>query len=163
MKEWCSCMKRKKGQRSDALNEKYPPSEDCSCDICKKFCIRPGWWTVKEAAKAMKAGYGKRMMLEIAPDFTIGVLSPAFKGCEGNFALQEYSCSGCNFLNDGLCELHDAGYQPLECRFCHHTRSGQGLLCHDDIAKDWRTQEGQELVKKWASEYGLYVKYGITK
>lgn len=143
------------------LAEKYPPSKPCSCDICRAFCSRPGWWTVEEARRAMSAGYGNRMMLEISPEFTFGVLSPAFKGCEGDFALQEYSESGCNFLREGLCELHGTGFMPLECRFCHHSRSGQGLVCHSEIAGDWRTKEGQELVKKWASEYGLYEKYQI--
>lgn len=109
----------------------------------------------------MTAGFGNRMMLEIAPEFTFGVLSPAFRGCEGDFALQEYSGSGCNFLHEGLCELHGTGHMPLECRFCHHTRGGQGLVCHGEIAGDWRTKEGQELVRKWASEYGLYEKYQI--
>jgi hypothetical protein len=149
------------GRQPMSLNEKYPPSEPCDCEICKAFCIRPGWWTVEEAARAMEAGYGNRMMMEIAPEFTFGVLSPAFKGCEGDFALQEYSRSGCNFLHDDLCELHGTGLQPIECRFCHHSRSRQGLICHYDIAKDWRTLEGQELVKKWASVYGLYAKYKI--
>jgi len=154
-------MKQKKVKQYRSLNEKYPPSEPCSCETCKAFCIRPGWWTVVEAAKAIEAGYGNRMMLEIAPEFAFGVLSAAFKGCEGDFALQEYSRSGCNFLRDDLCELHGTGLQPLECRFCHHSRSGQGLKCHEDITKDWRTPEGQELVKKWASAYGVYAKYKI--
>jgi len=154
-------MKRKKRKRPSFLVEKYPPSEPCSCDVCRAFCTRPGWWTVEEAARAMDAGYGNRMMLEISPEFTFGVLSPAFRGCEGDFALQDYAKAGCNFFRDGLCELHGTGLMPLECRFCHHSRSGQGLICHDDIAKDWQTAEGQELVKKWASEFGLYEKYKI--
>lgn len=153
-------MKRKK-KRSGILNDKYPPSESCSCEVCKAFCIRPGWWTVEEAARAIVAGYGSRMMLEIAPEFTFGVLSPAFKGCEADFALQDYARAGCNFFRDGLCELYGTGLMPLECRFCHHERSGEGLLCHEDIADDWCTPEGQELVRKWASAFGLYMKYRI--
>ncbi len=153
-------MKRKR-KRPGSLNEKYPPSAPCSCEACKAFCIRPGWWTVKEAERAMGGGYGGRMMLEIAPEFDFAVLSPAFKGCEGDFALQEYSRAGCNFLREGFCELHGTDLMPLECRFCHHDRRGQGLLCHNDIAKDWRTPEGQELVKRWATAYGLYQKYKI--
>lgn len=101
------------------------------------------------------------MMLEIAPDFTFGVLAPSFKGCEGDLALQRHSKSGCSFFREGLCELHETGLMPLECRFCHHSRGGQGLICHNEIAGDWHTKEGQELVKKWASEYGLYAKYRI--
>jgi hypothetical protein len=42
-------MERKKKHRS--LREEYPPSEPCSCEICKSYCVRPGWWTVEEAIK----------------------------------------------------------------------------------------------------------------
>jgi hypothetical protein len=143
-------MKGKKRARS--LNEKYPPSEPCCCEICRSYCMRPGWWTVHEASRALKAGYGVRMMLEVSPDFTYGVLSPAFSGCEGNFALQEYAKNGCNFLKDGLCELHGTGYEPLECLFCHHLRAGLGPKCHADLEKDWRTPAGQRLVRQWMEE-----------
>lgn len=144
-----------------SLNEKYPPSEPCSCDICKSFCMRPGWWTVKEATKAFDAGYWDRMMLEISPDYSYGVLAPAFYGCEQDFALQNYSTLGCNFFKKGLCELHGTGLEPLECRFCHHDRMGQGQNCHLDIAKDWKTKEGQILVLKWERLTGIRERYGI--
>ena len=63
------------------------------------------------------------MMLEMSPAFTFGVLAPAFKGCEMKFAYNEYASAGCTFLIDEQCELHGTGYQPLECRFCHHDRA----------------------------------------
>ena len=148
----------KKAIRSRTLREKYPPSPPCSCDICRAYCARPGWWTVDEAVKALEAGYGPRMMLELPPDFAFGVLAPAFIGCEQNFALQEFSHLGCNFLCNGLCELHGTGLQPLECRFCHHARKGLGQKCHADIEKDWRTPKGQALVAKWLKEYGIKIR-----
>jgi hypothetical protein len=89
------------------------------------------------------------MMLEVSPEMTFGVLSPAFKGCEMNFALQAFSKSGCNFLSDGLCELHGTGLEPLECRFCHHTRRGMGQKCHADLERDWNSAKGRALVAKW--------------
>lgn len=92
------------------------------------------------------------MMLEISPDMTFGVLSPAFKGCERNYALQEFAKNGCNFLNNGLCDLHGTGFEPLECLYCHHLRKGLGQKCHEDIEKDWRTPEGQNLVKEWIKQ-----------
>jgi hypothetical protein len=142
-------MKETKRKKQLSLTEKYPPSQPCSCDICKAYCVRPGWWTVEEAAKAIEAGYGSRMMLEISPEMTFGVLSPAFLGCEKKIALQEFASLGCNFLKNGLCELHGTGLQPLECRVCHHLRQGIGTKCHADIEKDWNTPLGQELVNKW--------------
>lgn len=99
------------GRRHTTISfaEKYPPSEPCCCEVCLSYCRRPGWWTVAEAAGAIEAGYGERMMLEISPEFTLGVLSPAFKGCEKFFSLQAYANNGCTFLKDGLCELHGGG------------------------------------------------------
>lgn len=129
--------------------QKYPPSEPCTCEICLSYCKRPGWWTVEEAEKIIKAGYCSRMMLEMSPEMNFGVLSPAFKGCEMNFALQQFSSNGCNFLKNNLCELHGKGLMPLECRFCHHSRTGLGAKCHRDIEKDWHSKAGRKLIEKW--------------
>jgi hypothetical protein len=145
---------KKKGSRS--LAEQYPASPPCSCEICLQFCKRPGWWTVSEAGRAIGAGHGNRMMLELAPDRSFGVLAPAFKGNEAKAALSIFSGRGCCFLNEGLCELHGTGHMPLECRFCHHGRPGQGPKCHADIEKDWRTPAGKTLVARWIKESGLW-------
>ena len=138
------------------LTERFSPSESCTCDICVNFCQRPGWWTVSEAANAIAAGYAHRMMLEIAPDFTFGVLAPAFKGNEGNLALQFFAKSGCTFLVDERCELFPSKLMPLECRFCHHTRSAQGPVCHAAIETDWHSTKGSQLVNQWGRITGLW-------
>jgi hypothetical protein len=135
------------------LAAKYPPSEPCSCNICVSYCRRPGWWTVEEARIALENGLGYRMMLEISPEFTFGVLSPAFKGNEGTFALQLFANNGCTFLRNNLCELNGTAIQPLECRFCHHDRHGEGMKCHHDIEKDWNSPAGQKLVKQWFEKF----------
>lgn len=139
----------------EAVAKKYPPSEPCSCEICRGYCARPGWWTVGEAARAILYGLTGRMMLEVSSDFTFGVLSPAFFGCEGHIALQEFARYGCNFYKEGLCELFGTGLMPLECRFCHHSRAGQGTACHTDLEKDWRTPAGQILVQRWMKLTGI--------
>lgn len=154
-------MQPKKINHKKTLAEKYHPSEPCSCEICMQYCKRPGWWTVAEASKAVGAGYGNRMMLEMSPDKTFGVLSPAFKGCEADFALNIYASKGCNFLKNNLCELHGTGFQPLECRFCHHERRGLGLQCHLDVENEWKTKEGQALVKKWGDITGFWERLKI--
>lgn len=136
-----------------SLPEKYPPSEPCACDECRAYCARPGWWTVEEARRAIRAGYGPRMMIEVSPERTHCVLAPAFRGCERSFALQECAQSGCCFLKDGLCELHATPHMPLECRFCHHARRGLGARCHSDIERDWNTKRGQELVAQWVRAF----------
>lgn len=148
-------MAKPRSKHKKSLLEKYPPSEPCSCEVCVGFCSRPGWWTVAQAEQAIQASFGNRMMLEISPDRTFGVLSPAFKGCEGNLALEPFSKNGCTFLKNGLCELFNNGYEPLECLFCHHERSGQGTLCHHDLEKDWNSSKGKALVEEWGKESGL--------
>ncbi|MGD8403630.1 MAG: hypothetical protein PVJ21_08210 [Anaerolineales bacterium] len=131
------------------MSRKYPPSRAGACEVCLGYCMRPGWWSVAEAARAMEAGYSPRMMLEVAPEFTFGVLSPAFKGCEGDLASNLFSRNGCTFLRETQCELYGTGHQPLECRFCHHERLGLGPLCHADLERDWNTRRGQMLVREW--------------
>lgn len=144
------------------LEEKYQPSEPCSCDICKSYCLRPGWWTVDEAEKVILSGFSNRIMLEISPENDFGVLSPAFKGNESNYALQLFSKNGCTFYNHELCELFGTGLQPLECRYCHHDRKGLGLQCHLDIEKDWKTIQGQKLIVQWGNIIGFWKRQGLV-
>lgn len=143
------------------LHEKYPPSEPCSCEKCISFCNRPGWWTVEEAEKAIVAGYANRMMLEIAPEEDFGVLSPAFKGNECNYSFQLFSKNGCTFLQNGLCELHGSGLEPLECRFCHHDRTGLGLKCHLDLENEWKTAAAKRLIVRWGNLTGFWKRQGL--
>lgn len=143
------------------LIKRYTPSKPCSCAICLSYCERPGWWTVEQAARAIDAGYAHRMMLEISPELTFAVLSPAFKGNEGNIALQILSRHGCTFLRENLCELFGTGLQPLECRFCHHTRPGLGRKCHSDIEKEWYSQKGQKLIIQWNEITRVFERNGL--
>jgi hypothetical protein len=145
-------------KRTGILLAKYPPSDPCSCEICVNYCKRPGWWSVSEAITALDAGFGKRMMLEMAPSNQYGVLSPAFRGNEIDFAREIFSDQGCTFLADQRCELHGKGFQPLECQFCHHDRIRKGIECHQDIGRDWDSDEGRELIVRWSKETGFWDK-----
>ena len=107
---------------------------------------------MEEAAAALGAGYGARMMLEMGQGNAFAVLSPAFKGNEQGFAAQEFANQGCTFLTEDRCELHATGHQPLECRFCHHDRPGEGVRCHADIEKQWNTAAGRALVVRWSND-----------
>ncbi len=148
-------------KKSKTLYEKYPPSEPCSCRICLAYCQRPGWWTIEEAEKAIASGYGNRMMLEISPELNCGVLSPAFKGNEGNYALRIFSDQNCTFLQKDLCELFGTGFQPVECRYCHHSRKGSGSKCHLDIEKSWNTPAGKRLIVRWGNLTDFWKKQGF--
>jgi hypothetical protein len=96
------------------------------------------------------------MMLEMSPDRSFGVLSPAFKGNEVDFARERHSKNGCTFLTDSRCELHGTEFQPLECRFCHHDRQGLGPQCHADIESDWNSVAGRVLVVRWSKVTGFW-------
>jgi hypothetical protein len=121
---------------------------------------------VRQAAAALNAGYANRMMLEVAPERTFGVLAPAFRGCEGGFALEQHAARGCAFLNDERCELHSTAFQPWECRVCHHDRPGLGPRCHAAIEEDWKTPAGRALVARWCKLTGIWNdlgRYGLEK
>lgn len=141
------------GPVARTLAEAFPPSPACGCEICRAYCARPGWWTVAQAARALAAGLGGRMMLELSPDRAFGVLAPAFHGCEGTFALARHAGNGCTFLQAGLCALHATPHLPLECAYCHHARRGLGPSCHAALEADWRSPEGRALVRIWAEAY----------
>jgi len=143
------------------LVRKFPPSQPCQCAICLSFCRRPGWWTVHQARHAITQGYSNRIMLELSPDFRFGVLSPAFKGNESEVAVQAFANNGCTFLHDNLCELFGSGLEPLECRFTHHARLGDGIKCHQALEVDWQTPEGQQLVIQWCEGNDLFARYGL--
>ena len=139
-----------------SLVEKYPASAPCSCAVCVSYCRRPGWWTVEGAEAALQAGYGNRMMLEMGAGNAFAVLSPAFRGNEAAFAAKAFSNQGCTFLKNDRCELYGTGHQPLECRFCHHDRPGQGTRCHNDIEKQWNSAAGRALVVQWSNSSGFW-------
>lgn len=146
---------------NENLHKKYPPSKSCTCKKCVSFCIRPGWWTIDEAAKAINEGFASRMMLEVSPEKDFAVLSPAFKGNESNFALQINAKNGCTFLHNNRCELFSAGLMPLECRFCHHDRMGLGVKCHSDIEQQWKTNDAKRLIVRWGNLTGFWEKQGL--
>jgi hypothetical protein len=102
------------------------------------------------------------MMLEVSPERDFAVLSPAFKGNEGGYALQNFADKGCTFHRNGLCELFGTGFQPLECRYCHHDRTGAGSDCHADIEKEWNTTAGKRLVVRWGNKTGFWQKQGLV-
>lgn len=148
--------------RKRDLGSKYPDSPPCSCDVCVSYCQRPGWWTVEEASTALDAGYGDRMMLEMSPDRAIGVLAPAYKGSEMNFAVKPAANPHCTFLVESRCQLHGTGHQPLECRVCHHAQPGRGPRCHADIEKQWNTSAGRALVVKWSNQTDFWRRIGAS-
>jgi hypothetical protein len=58
-------------------------------------------------------------------------------------------------------QLFGIGLQPLECRFCHHTRRGLGRQCHSDIEKDWYSEKGQKLIIRWNEITRVFERYDL--
>ena len=131
------------------LYDRFPPSKACSCTTCISFCRRPGWPLVEEMHLAIDAGLASHLMLEFSPNLSFGILAPAFFGKEGMFALTCFSNNYCTFFDQGRCALFGLPYRPLECRFCHHERIGQGKACHLALAHEWNTSKGKRLVHRW--------------
>ncbi len=149
-------------EQYETMLQLLPPSAACCYEVHKN-AHRTGWWAVEEAKKAIEAGLSPRMMLEVSPDLSYGVLSPAYRSCEGNVSLSSCRKNGCTFCADGLCRLYNTGLQPLECRFGHHPSADIASNCHQTIERDWRTSKGQALVQAWTNEVGLWVRYKFTR
>lgn len=147
----------------------------CTCDMCVGARERnPGWFTPEEAMQAIKAGYARRMMRDwYVPDEHVAsehdkiyVLAPASQGFGGtdapeipeglNLVAAMFWCKGrCTFLNKGLCEIHDSGFKPLQCRDAFCCDEGTRKYDRSDrdsnvsVAKLWNTEEGRAIVRAW--------------
>lgn len=148
-----------------ALELRYPDAPACSCKLCKAQCHRPGWMTVEEAKAAIAAGYGDRLMIDylhLGGDQFIGVLCPAYTGREGKLAEWSGGVGGCVLQTaDGLCEIHDSGFKPLECRTASHDPSKAKRRpgnIKEDIAREWMSLEGVLLLRLWHDERNESVK-----
>jgi len=149
---------------------KLKPSEPCTCEVCVGMCKRPGWPTPEEAARLMDAGLADRLMLDYwvgEPD--IEVICPANPGYEGahawepsgfvdalcligsGFGRDNPLLSGCTFFKNGLCEIHESGAKPIECRVGHHDAAiPKGS--HEQVAQLWTTDEAKAVVARWKAE-----------
>lgn len=146
------------------LYSKAPPSEECSCESCKKMCERvPCLGTPKEMMRLIKMGYAKRLMCIHYYDSKgkfgkketeIPILTPAIKGYEGKKGPLAIARFGrCTFLNNkGLCEIN--AVKPVEGRVTSHERQDYKPYSHDDrlylsIINMWVTHEGETVVNQW--------------
>lgn len=152
--------------------EQFTESEPCSCHVCVDYCKRPCWPIPAEALRLIDAGYANRLMADawIAEEGPIWLLCGANPGYEGKnasgldgymnmmFGLLEMLAgttplnSGCIFLRNGLCELHDAGLKPFEGRVAHHSRDSGDI--HEAVAAAWNNDEGRAIIARWRTLVG---------
>lgn len=147
----------------------------CKCSTCVSCCERnPGWMTPDEAVAAMDAGLAKRLMRDWYESYDskdgtyhprFFILAPASKGAESQEAPECPSLVSwyhgwykgrCNFLTkQGLCELHDSGFKPLQCRTGSGCSPTDGYYSNLDMAKKWDTKKGRAAIKRWEKEVGF--------
>lgn len=90
----------------------------CDCSVCRNMCRTPGLATPQEIMTLIEKGYEKRLQTTIwgvgmllgITDKPIGMVQPRIVN------------GWCTFRKkNGLCELHDLGLKPTECRLAHHS------------------------------------------
>lgn len=136
----------------------------CDCDRCRQLCTRnPGWFTPAEARAAIDEGYADRMMRdwlepceEVGNTMRIYVLAPAAYGYEGGDAREmsffdfDFHKGWCVLQHNGLCEIHDTMFKPIQCRTAFGCdRDSDAFVDNYDVARLWDTDEGRDVVAAW--------------
>jgi Fe-S-cluster containining protein len=119
----------------------------CDCSNCKGCCIEvPGWFTPAEALLAIEAGFANRLSA-VKEDGVIAI-APSPVGYEGQE--KRHGPGICNFFTkDGLCEIHDSGFKPIECRTGFGCSPGSDYPELETMHEMWVSEEGQNAVKIW--------------
>lgn len=109
------------------------------CDRCKNLCRTPGLGTPEDIESLIKAGYKDRLVT------TVWMVGKMF-GLTDNPVMmiqpKQEVYGWCTFRTpDGLCELHDKGLKPLECKLASCRPKPLGWTVQKDftwlIAKTW--------------------------
>lgn len=156
------------------MAKKSNTKKSCTCAVCVRCCqSNPGWPTPNEARAAIMAGFAGRYMRdwlepcnEVGNKDRIYVLAPASIGCEGADAPEmdigdifsiftnAWTKGRCNFLKNGLCEIHDSGFKPRQCRetlACEVNDGGKPASDNYTIARLWNTAKGRSVVTEWGA------------
>jgi Fe-S-cluster containining protein len=123
----------------------------CDCARCKHCCEEiPGWFAPTEAVKAIKAGYASRLSAVLELSSGVVALVPSIVGREGLPSL--FASGRCNLLTkEGLCEIHDSGFKPIECRIGYGCKEvGPDVYPAIEMMHQmWRSPEGIAAIKLW--------------
>lgn len=131
--------------------------KSCKCEDCAGAClVKSGRFTPREASKAINAGLAKKMMAEtdVLSLSKVYILTPATKGYGGKMApLMSFisyffgETYPCIFFKKGLCQIHDSGFKPVECRKLIH--GNKEPFDVDALVKQWDTELGRKVLRKW--------------
>lgn len=130
--------------------------KSCDCIQCKNACMEvPGWFTPAEAVLAINAGLANR--LSAVREVDIVALAPSPIGKEG--LEKAHSLGICTFLKaDGLCEIHNSGFKPIECRTgygCKGATPDYPELI--EMLSMWDSDEGKAAVMLWRMTMGQFL------
>lgn len=108
-----------------------------------------------EAEAMIKAGRAKELMKDwwesdsrTGNDSRVYVLAPAIEGYQGEQA-PEWGGGRCSLLKEGLCQLHDTGYKPAECRGDLACGEKQKHLPRLKIAPHWMEPAAENIIAMW--------------
>lgn len=120
---------------------------ECKCSACKGCCEKvPGWFTPTEAMLAIEAGFASR--LSAVKEYGVVAIAPSPVGYEGR--AKHHGPGVCNFLTkDGLCEIHNSGFKPIECRTGFGCSPGADYPELETMHEMWASEEGHNAVETW--------------
>lgn len=119
----------------------------CKCRKCKEQCKTPCLGTPDDILRLIQAGYKDKLA---RTSWCVGMALGRI-----NFPVPMVQAiqtvSGCIFLKDGLCELHDAGLKPTEGRLSHHSIRQENYKFNKslswNVAKEWLDESNWETVQ----------------
>ncbi len=127
---------------------------NCKCQLCKSQCHTPGIGTPEDMKKIIDAGFTNKVALTIWDvEVRLGMTNTPTPMITPRFDKTKNACA---FFIDGLCELHDLGLKPTECKLSNHemTKSNwtpKKAIAHF-VAKEW--QKSSELINQIKHLYG---------
>lgn len=95
---------------------------------------------------------------EVGNDDRVYLLAPASQGHEGDDAPEmdlfhwlSGGCKGlCVFHRDGLCDLHETAFKPIQCRTAFGcTDVNPDYPDNYEVARLWDTDQGRAVVSEW--------------
>jgi hypothetical protein len=123
----------------------------CKCKLCKEQCTRSVCLgTPQDIEKLIDAGYGDKIKITTwAAGIRIGVTTQVITMFQA-----QMTESGCIFLKDGLCTLHDKGLKPTEGKLSHHSITEENYTPKKgvtwNVAKEWLDKENETTILRVA-------------
>lgn len=125
----------------------------CKCKLCKQQCRTcPCLGTPEDIEHLIDAGFADRLAWT---DWCVGMMMGVIHVPIVMVQAQQTD-TGCIFLHDGLCELHDKGLKPTEGKLSHHTTKLETFTVRKSIAwnvaKEWIDSHNVDTIRRVAEK-----------